>query len=135
MFFSQTICTPIMPNHAKDGRPASFTGGVYDRSSRISNVTGNRRFWPGAEVQPARASGSLRCVAAVELSICDGPLRVESAIPVFPGADAQIGSADYRFIKSPLTGMAEEQSLPEVTLTVRSWPIAEVATAVRRISN
>jgi len=34
-------------------------------------------------------------------------LWVEIARSGFSGANAQIGSADYRFIKSPLTGVAE----------------------------
>ena len=40
-------------------------------------------------------------------------LRVESAISDFSGADAQIRSADYLYVKSPLTGVAEVQS-PEL---------------------
>ncbi len=35
---------------------------------------------------------------------------VESAISDFSGADAQIGSANYRFIRSPVTGLADELS-------------------------
>jgi hypothetical protein len=37
-------------------------------------------------------------------------LRVESASSVVSGADAPIGSANYHFIKSSLTGMAEQQT-------------------------
>ena len=50
---------------------------------------------------------------------CDGPVRVESAVPVFSTAAAQIQCADYLLGRSPVAAVAEQQSLPEATLTVR----------------
>ena len=73
-----------------------------------------------------RLSGDrrLRC----EVVICQRGrecfFRVETAISVFSGPDAQIGNADYPLIGPPAAGLAEERSLPEVTFIVRSWPIA-----------
>jgi hypothetical protein len=62
------------------------------------------------------------------------PLRVVSASSVFSGADAQIRSADDLVITWPASGLAEEQSLPAVILTVRSWPIADMRVSARLIS-
>ena len=57
---------------------------------------------------------------------------VASASSVFSGADAQIGGADCLFIRPPMAALAEEQSLPEVTLNVRSWPIVRIGHTDRK---
>jgi len=36
-----------------------------------------------------------------------GPLWADSASPILPGADDQIDSAHYLFVKSPLTSVAD----------------------------
>jgi hypothetical protein len=41
--------------------------------------------------------------------------RAEIASSIFSGADGQVGSIDYRFINSPLTGVAELPSLSNRT--------------------
>ena len=51
-----------------------------------------------------------RPVATAADFTLNGSFGVESASSYFSGADAQIGSADYLFIKSPLTGVAEKQA-------------------------
>jgi hypothetical protein len=60
------------------------------------------------------------------------PLRVEIASSVFSGADAQIGSADYRLIKSPLTGLAEKWTVVPVCLNCRSWPLSDYVCWIKR---
>ncbi len=63
-----------------------------------------------------------RCEAVIRLRHRGRLLRVDSAISVFSGADAQIGRADYVSINSSLTGVAEEQTHESVTTIVSFWP-------------
>ena len=46
--------------------------------------------------------------------------RVQGASSVISGADARIGSDEYFFIKSPLTGVAEERTFMMMRLTAYS---------------
>jgi len=50
-------------------------------------------------------------------SRADGPSLVDSAFSAISGADAQICSANYLSLKSPLTAAAEEQTIVPVRLT------------------
>jgi hypothetical protein len=59
------------------------------------------------------------------------PKRVVSASSDFSGADAQIRNADYHFIKLPVAGLAEEQSVPKAILIVESWPTWNLSTMLQ----
>ena len=58
------------------------------------------------------------------LSLLELPLSdwLESATSAFSEADAQIGSVDYLYIKSPLAGVAEERTFAVGTLSGRARP-------------